>query len=168
MRAGRFWARPAPCLPYSLNDTNHSATTHDSISSGIMCGGCLLQTLQCLPALSRLETAKENRDTNTRGFSYWLDGMPVCSVCCLIALIVFVSPPKANTKESAVYDCLEIRSVEREICFIPERSVCLEWFTALVMTLELFPLLFLHTAHTILLPHIKTRHYKDNVREEQR
>lgn len=36
--------------------------------------------------------------TNTQGFSYWLDGMPVHSTCCLIVLIVFVSPPKANTK----------------------------------------------------------------------
>lgn len=39
-----------------------------------------------------------SRDTNTQGFSYWLDGMPVHSTCCLIVLIVFVSPPKANTK----------------------------------------------------------------------
>lgn len=39
-----------------------------------------------------------SRHTNTQGFSYWLDGMPVHSTCCLIVLIVFVSPPKANTK----------------------------------------------------------------------
>lgn len=63
-RAGRFWALSAPCLPYSLNDTNHSATTHDSISSGIMCGGCLLQTLQRLSALSRMETARAGTRTH--------------------------------------------------------------------------------------------------------
>lgn len=37
-------------------------------------------------------------DMNTQSFCYWLDEMSVCSVCCLIVMIVFVSPPKANTK----------------------------------------------------------------------
>lgn len=76
--------------------------------------------------------------------------MPVCSVCCLIVLIVFVSPHKANTKN---LPCMIVWKSDqwREICFTPECSVCFKWFTALIMTLNLFLLLFLHTAHTILL-----------------
>lgn len=59
-KAARFWvgwragglarahAQGPPCMPFSFNDTNHSATTHDHISSGIMHSGCSLQTLCCL------------------------------------------------------------------------------------------------------------------------
>lgn len=55
---------------------------------------------------------------NTQGFSYWLDGVPVCCVCCLIVLIVFCEPTKSKYKESAVYDCLEIRSVETCVLYL--------------------------------------------------
>lgn len=72
---------------------------------------------------------------NTRGFSYWLDGMPVCGVCCLIVLIVFVGPPKANTENVL---CMIVWKPDqwREVCLAPERSFCLKWFTTLIMTLE--------------------------------
>lgn len=143
-QAGRFWAHTAPCLPYSLNDTNHSATTHDSISSGIMCGGCLLQTLRRLSALSRLETARAE-NMNTRGFSYWLDGMPVRGAYCLIVLIVFKSPPKANTKN---LPCMIVWKSDQwgegyvsHLKAVSASSV----FILLIMTLELFPLLIPHT-----------------------
>lgn len=98
---------------------------------------------------------------NTQGFSYWVDGMPVFSVCCLIVLIVFVCPPKANTKNLPCMIGNQI-SGERYVSHL-NALVCLEWCAALIMTPELFPLLFLHTAHMILLPRITTSHYKDNV-----
>lgn len=72
---------------------------------------------------------------NTQGFSYWLDGMPVCGVCCLIVLIVFVSPPKANTEN---VPCMIVWKSDqwREVCLAPEHTFCLKWFTMLIMTLE--------------------------------
>lgn len=158
-QAGRFWAHTVLCLPYSLNDTNHSDSTHDNISSGIICGGCSLQTLQFLPLLSRLETAGAGTRV-TQGFSYWLNGMPVHSTCCLIVLIVFVSPPKANTKN---VPCLIVWISDqwKGTCF----AAALRNSLVLIMTLELFPLLFPHMTYMILLPYIKTTHYKDIVAE---
>lgn len=61
---------------------------------------------------------------NTQGFSYWLDGMPVCSVCCLIVVIVFVSPPKANTKN---LPCMIVwKSDQWKERYVSHLNVCLE------------------------------------------
>lgn len=105
VQAGRFWAHPAPCLPYSLNDTNHSETTHDSISSGIMCSGCSLQTLHCLSELSRLKTARD------RTWTY--QAVPIGGMGCLCV-------------ECMLFDCAD--------CFFWHhlkeiQQICLMWLS---------------------------------------
>lgn len=109
-----------------------------------MCGGCLLQTLRRLSALSRLETARAG-NTNTRGFSYWLDGMPVRGAYCLIVLIVFKSPPKANTKN---LPCMIVWKSDQwgegYVSYLKAVSAS-SVFILLIMTPELFPLLIPHT-----------------------
>lgn len=87
---GRLWAdpphpHPNRGLPYSLNDTNHSATKRDSISSGVMCGGCSLQK------------APGARTWTTRGFTpppldswaagdvwlHWAHLKQIQQICCM-------------------------------------------------------------------------------------
>lgn len=78
---------------------------------------------------------QRGRDTNTQGLLLLARrDACVCGARCLIALIVFVSPPKANTKNLPrviVWESDQWR--EREICFTPERSTCL---AVLLTTLE--------------------------------
>lgn len=73
---------------------------------------------------------------------------PAHGTRCLIVLIVFASPPKANTKDVPHVIALDFRSVEGKGRGggVLRGSRQLR-FAALIMTLELFPLLFPHVTY---------------------
>lgn len=137
MWAGRFWAHTAPCLPYSLNDTNHSATTHDSISSGIMCGGCLLQTLQRFSVLSQLETARAGTWAH-EAFPFGLMEC-LCAVHAVWLCWLFSWAHLNHIQKNLPCMIVWIPDQWREMCFTPKGCVCwIEWFATFIMTLEPF------------------------------
>lgn len=134
-----------------------------------MCGGCLLQTLRCLSALSWLETARAGTWTH-KAFPIGLMGY----LCVVYAVWLYWLFSWAHLKQT------------QRICRVwlsgnqisGERYCMFHTWTLFLprvihnayndpLNLELFLLLILPTAHMILLPQIKTNQYKDNVREVQ-